>query len=72
MIYQDRCLSSCSPILALDRPSIPDSLKNLSKAAIHAIVEYCETHKDLLEMEGAEELRLLHEKGRAIAPPSAR
>lgn len=54
--------------------SVEDAMDNwdLSKSAINEIIEYCESHKDLLEMEAAEELRLLHEKGIDIGSPTTR
>jgi hypothetical protein len=54
--------------------SIEEAMDNwdLSQGAIHEIIEYCETYKDLLEMEAAEELRLLHENGIEIGHPTAR
>ncbi len=59
--------------IATNNLSVEEAMDNweLSKAAVHEIVEYCETHKDLLEMEAAEELRLLHEKGIEIDRPTA-
>ena len=36
---------------------------DLPREAIFEIIEYCESHRDLLEMEASEEQRLLNEKG---------
>lgn len=40
--------------------------------AVREIIEYCEQNKDLLQMEAAEELRRLEEKGISVEPQVAR
>lgn len=44
---------------------------NLPVDAVREILEYCETNKALLEMEAAEELRRLEEKGIGVAAQDA-
>lgn len=43
----------------------------LPLAAVHEVVQYCETHQDLLRLEAEEELRRLQEKGVSLEPLSA-
>ncbi len=45
---------------------------DLSKEAIAEILEYCDSNKDLLEMEAAEELRRIEEKGLSVGIKTAR
>lgn len=39
--------------------------------AVEEIFEYCESHRALLEMEAAEELRLLNERGVKVEPEAS-
>lgn len=39
--------------------------------AVEEIFEYCESHRELLEMEAAEELRLLNERGVKVEPEAS-
>jgi hypothetical protein len=54
--------------------SIEEAMDNwdLPRDAIQEVTEYCENNKCLLEMEAAEEQRLLNEKGIEIGRPTAR
>jgi len=53
--------------------SIEEAMDNwdLPRDAIQEVTEYCENNKCLLEMEAAEEQRLLNEKGIEIGRPTA-
>ena len=44
---------------------------NLPVPAVQEIIEYCESNKQLLAMEAAEELRLLEEKGIGVGAKAA-
>lgn len=57
----------------VNKLSIEDAVENwdLPKEVILEVLQYCEAHKTLLEMEAAEEERLLREKGIEIGRPTA-
>jgi hypothetical protein len=45
---------------------------DLPLAAISEVIEYCETHQELLKSEADEERRYLEERGVALEPKAAR
>jgi hypothetical protein len=57
-----------------NRMSPEDAVENwdLPLEAIEEIIRYCESHKELLEMEADEERRRLIEEGLPVEPPAAR
>lgn len=46
--------------------------KELPLAAVREAIEYCETHRDLLEREALEERRKLEAKGISLEPKTVR
>ncbi len=59
--------------MAVNNLSVEDAMDNwdLPREVILEVLQYCEANKTLLEMEAAEEGRLLQEKGVALGRPTA-
>lgn len=61
VIYSDMIVNEMTETDALDNWDLP-------LEAIHEIIEYCQTHQQLLQAEAVEERRLLEAKGVMIEP----
>ena len=59
--------------MAVNNLSVEDAMDNwdLPREVILEVLQYCEANKTLLEMEAAEEGRLLQEKGVTLGRPTA-
>ncbi|HEY9680460.1 MAG TPA: hypothetical protein V6C86_02615 [Oculatellaceae cyanobacterium] len=59
--------------MAVNKLTVEDAMENwdLPKEVILEVLQYCEANKDLLQMEAAEEERLLQEKGVNIGRQAA-
>jgi uncharacterized protein (DUF433 family) len=61
VIYSDMIVNEITPEEAVDNWELP-------LAAIQEIIEYCQTHQELLKQEASEGRRRLEEKGVPLEP----
>jgi uncharacterized protein (DUF433 family) len=61
VIYSDMIVNSETPEEAAENRDLP-------LAAIFEVIEYCQTHQDLLKREALEERRYLESKGVSLEP----
>ncbi|NJM90502.1 MAG: hypothetical protein HC847_28615 [Hydrococcus sp. RU_2_2] len=62
VIYYDMIVNNETPSQAAENWDLP-------LAAIEEVIEYCQTHQELLKLEAAEGRRRLEEKGVCLEPP---
>lgn len=63
-VWQDAIANEMSPKQAAENWDLP-------LTAIYEVIQYCETHQELLKLEADEERYLLEEKGVSLEPSAA-
>lgn len=63
-LWRDMLTNHMTPEQAADNWDLP-------LAVIHEVIQYCETHQDLLKLEAEEEQQRLQDKGVSLEPVSA-